>query len=113
MSAFIYAELEYRVAASANRQRESKNLNPLVEDIPVASFDAAVSAYGPIREAARGRKKDQLDNLIAGHAVALGLMLRWSLTTEVYLRARLPDVAMPNMREIPSAEEPARDGASG
>lgn len=76
MSAITYAELEYGVTVSANPQRERKNLSALIEDILVAPFDAvAAAAYGPIREATRERKKDQLDKLIAAHAVALGVTL--------------------------------------
>lgn len=41
MSAIIYAELQYGVAASADPERERANLENLVEDIPVAPFDAA------------------------------------------------------------------------
>ena len=75
MSAITYAELEYGVAVSANRSRERRNLAALIEDIPVVPFDAAAAeAYGPIREATRERKKDHLDKLIAGHAVALGVI---------------------------------------
>ncbi len=33
------------------------------------------TAYGPIRMATRDRKKDQLDKLIAAHAVALDVTL--------------------------------------
>lgn len=76
ISAITYAELEYGVAVCANSARERRNLAALVEDIPVAPFDAyAAIAYGPIREATRDRKKDQLDKLIAAHAVALGVTL--------------------------------------
>ncbi|HEV7393425.1 MAG TPA: type II toxin-antitoxin system VapC family toxin [Burkholderiales bacterium] len=76
MSAITYAELEYGVVVSANRTRERRNLAVLIEDIPVAPFDvAAAGAYGAIREATRERKKDQLDKLIAAHAVALDVML--------------------------------------
>jgi tRNA(fMet)-specific endonuclease VapC len=76
MSAITFAELEYGVAVSANRARERRNLAALAEDILVMPFDsAAASAYGPIREATRERKKDQLDKLIAAHAVALGVVL--------------------------------------
>jgi tRNA(fMet)-specific endonuclease VapC len=76
MSAITYAELEYGVAVSANRARERRNLAALIEDIPVLPFDAAAaSAYGPIREATRERKKDQLDKLIAAHAVSVGVTL--------------------------------------
>lgn len=76
MSAVTYAELEYGVAMSANRTRERRNLAALIEDIPVAAFDAAAAtAYGPVREATRERKKDALDKLIAAHAIALDVIL--------------------------------------
>jgi tRNA(fMet)-specific endonuclease VapC len=76
MSAITYAELEYGVAVCANRARERRNLGALIEDIPVLPFDvAAASAYGPIREATRERKKDHLDKLIAAHAVAANVTL--------------------------------------
>ncbi|MEM5440438.1 type II toxin-antitoxin system VapC family toxin [Paraburkholderia diazotrophica] len=76
MSAITYAELEYGVVVSANRTRERRNLAALIEDIPVAAFDAAAAtAYGPVREATRERKKDALDKLIAAHAIALDVIL--------------------------------------
>jgi tRNA(fMet)-specific endonuclease VapC len=76
MSAITFAELEHGVAVSANRARDRRNLAALAEDILVMPFDsAAASAYGPIREATRERKKDQLDKLIAAHAVALDVVL--------------------------------------
>jgi tRNA(fMet)-specific endonuclease VapC len=76
MSAITFAELEYGVAVSQNSARERKNLVALVEDIEVAPFDArAATVYGPIREATRERKKDQLAKLIAAHAVALSVVL--------------------------------------
>lgn len=76
MSAITYAELEYGVAVCANKSRERRNLASLIEDIPVMPFDAAAAvAYGPIREATRDRKKDQLDKLIAAHAVAIDVVL--------------------------------------
>lgn len=76
MSAVAYAELEYGVAVCENRTRERRNLAALIEDIPVAPFDAAAAtAYGPVREATRERKKDALDKLIAAHAIALDVVL--------------------------------------
>ncbi len=76
MSAVTFAELEYGVAVSAHRARERRNLAALVEDIPVLPFDAAAAtAYGPIREATRDRKKDQLEKMIAAHAVSLNVIL--------------------------------------
>lgn len=76
MSAVTYAELENGVTVSEHRTRERRNLAALIEDIPVAPFDAAAAmAYGPVREATRERKKDALDKLIAAHAIALGVVL--------------------------------------
>lgn len=76
MSAITFAELEYGVTVSENSARERRNLVALVEDIQVVPFDAsAATAYGPIREATRDKKKDQLDKLIAAHAVALNVTL--------------------------------------
>ncbi|WP_338876170.1 type II toxin-antitoxin system VapC family toxin [Mycetohabitans endofungorum] len=76
MSAITYAELEYGVVVSANRTRERRNLASLIEDIPVAPFDAAAAtAYGPVRKATSERKKDALDKLIAAHAIALDVIL--------------------------------------
>ena len=69
MSAITYAELEYGVAASWDPVRERAHLEDLIEDIPVAPFDAAAGvAYGPIRLATRGSRADHLDKLIAAHA---------------------------------------------
>jgi tRNA(fMet)-specific endonuclease VapC len=76
MSAITFAELEFGVTVSENSARERRNLAALVEDIPVVPFDAAAAAaYGPIREATRDRKKDQLDKLIAAHAGSLNVTL--------------------------------------
>ncbi|MFK4445416.1 tRNA(fMet)-specific endonuclease VapC [Caballeronia udeis] len=76
MSAITFAELEYGVAVSANPKREKRNLAALTQDIRVMPFDAAAAtAYGPVREATRERKKDHLDKLIAAHACALGVTL--------------------------------------
>lgn len=76
MSAITFAELEYGVTVSENSVLERVNLVALVEDIPVVPFDAAAAtAYGPIRGATGERKKDQLDKLIAAHAVALSVPL--------------------------------------
>lgn len=76
MSAITYAELEYGVSVSGNSARERRNLPALIEDIPVAPFDVdAAKAYGPIRKATRERKRDQLEKLIAAHAVSLKMTL--------------------------------------
>ncbi|HTQ35801.1 MAG TPA: type II toxin-antitoxin system VapC family toxin [Steroidobacteraceae bacterium] len=76
MSAITYAELEYGAQLSADPVRDRRQLAALIEDIPVAAFGAdAGVACGPIRKATRERRKDQLDKLIAAHAVSLGATL--------------------------------------
>jgi tRNA(fMet)-specific endonuclease VapC len=66
----------------------------LIEDIPVAPFDAAAAvAYGPIREATRERKKDHLDKLIAAHAVALDVAVVTNNTKDF---ASYPGVKLEN-----------------
>ncbi|BBQ03739.1 MULTISPECIES: type II toxin-antitoxin system VapC family toxin [unclassified Caballeronia] len=94
MSAITYAELEYGVAVCANPAKERRTLAALIEDIPVAPFDAAAAvAYGPIREATRERKKDHLDKLIAAHAVALDVALVTNNTKDF---ASYPGVKLEN-----------------
>jgi tRNA(fMet)-specific endonuclease VapC len=76
MSAITFAELDYGAAASANPVRERHNLEALTSLITVAPFDRnAAHAYGPVRMATRGRKKDHLNKLIASHAIALDAVL--------------------------------------
>jgi len=76
MSAITYAELAYGVTVSSAQKRDRSSLAALVDDIPVMGFDAAAgAAYGPIRLATRDSKRDHLDNLIAAHAVSLGVTL--------------------------------------
>ena len=54
ISAITYAELQYGVTVCDNSARERQNLAALVEDIPVAPFDAdAAIAYASIQAATR------------------------------------------------------------
>ncbi len=77
MSAITFAELQYGVACSGEqRERNAAALDALIEDIPVAPFDAAAAGvYGEVRYAIRERKRDALDKLIAAYAIALGATL--------------------------------------
>lgn len=76
ISAITYAELVYGVVACGNGKRERRRLAALIAAIPVAPFNcAAAFAYGPVRLATRLRKRDQLDKLIAAHALALDIVL--------------------------------------
>jgi tRNA(fMet)-specific endonuclease VapC len=94
ISAITYAELQYGVAASADPDRERANLENLVEDIPVAPFDAAAgTAYGPIRLATRDSRADHLDKLIAAHAAALGVTL---VTNNLRDFAKYPGIGVEN-----------------
>lgn len=94
MSAITYAELEYGVAASSDPARERANLEDLIEDIPVAPFDAAAGiAYGPVRLATRDSRADHLDKLIAAHSVALGVTVVTNNTRDF---AKYPGVIVEN-----------------
>ena len=94
MSAITYAELQSAVAMSASPSRERANLASLVELIEVAPFgEDAAAAYGPIRYAARERSKGALDELIAAHAVALGVP---SVTNNVKDFESYPGVTVEN-----------------
>ena len=78
ISAVTLAELEFGIACSsaASQPANRAALDSLLEDIPVAPFDAmAARAYGPIRAAYKDRSRDALDKLIAAHAVSLGVTL--------------------------------------
>ena len=78
ISAVTLAELEFGVACSspASRAANRSALDSLLEEIPVAPFEAqAARAYGPIRATYKDRNRDALDKLIASHAVALGVTL--------------------------------------
>ena len=99
MSAITYAELEYGASVSAHPRRDRAHLAALIEDIPVAAFDAAAgAAYGPIRRASRERTQDALDKLIAAHAVALNVIL---VTNNVKDFANYPGVVVENWITAP------------
>ena len=77
ISAITLAELEYGAVCSGEKAKQNRlALDRLLEDIPVALFDAkSAAAYGPIRLATRDKKRDALDKLIAAHALALDVAL--------------------------------------
>jgi tRNA(fMet)-specific endonuclease VapC len=76
ISAVTFAELEFGVEVSSDPERERRNLDALIEDIPVVPFDQlAARAYGPVRVVSRDRKRDQLDKMIVAHAIALNVIL--------------------------------------
>lgn len=77
ISAITLAELEYGVSCSGAAQAQNRlALDSLLQDIVAAPFEGkAASAYGPVRQATRERKRDALDKLIAAHAIALDATL--------------------------------------
>ena len=78
ISAVPLAELEFGIACSspASQAANRTALDGLLEDIPVAPFEAkAARAYGPIGAAYKDRNRDAMDELIASHAIALEVPL--------------------------------------
>lgn len=76
ISAITLAELEYGVTCSGAAAANRVQLYSFLEEVPVAAFEAtAARAYGPARFANRERGRDALDELIAAHAMALGVTL--------------------------------------
>lgn len=77
ISAITLAELEYGVACSGEaRLHNAGALAVFLGEVPSVPFDGAAAAvYGPLRAAARERKRDALDKLIAAHAQALNVVL--------------------------------------
>ena len=84
MSVITLAELRYGVEAhTADRKRNERALNALLNEIPAVPFDVhAAAAYGVIRAAVRDRKRDALDRLIAAHAISADLMLVTNNTSD-------------------------------
>jgi tRNA(fMet)-specific endonuclease VapC len=84
MSAITLAELRYGVEAhAAQRKRNERALDALLEEIPAVPFEsAAAAAYGVIRAVVRDRKRDALDRLIAAHAISAGLILVTNKTAD-------------------------------
>lgn len=77
MSAVTFAELRYGVERDPQlREAADRALSALIEDIAVVPFDGEAGiSYGIVRAAARDRRRDALDRLIAAHALSRGLVL--------------------------------------
>jgi tRNA(fMet)-specific endonuclease VapC len=68
--------LAWRATSATSQVANRSALDSLLEDLPVAPFDAQVAkAYGPIRAAYKDRNRDALAKLIASHAVTLDVKL--------------------------------------
>ncbi len=78
MSVVTYAELCHGVerCVGADRAVAAKSLARLVLRVPVVAFESsAAENYGILRAAVRDRRRDTMDQLIAAHALSLGLTL--------------------------------------
>jgi tRNA(fMet)-specific endonuclease VapC len=77
MSVVSYAELRAGLEIqTANRSRDASVLALLISRIPVLPFTVSgAESFGVLRAAARDRRRDTMDQLIAAHAVSVGLTL--------------------------------------
>lgn len=77
MSVVSYAELRAGLEIqTANRSRDASVLALLISRIPVLSFtESGAESFGVLRAALRDRRRDTMDQLIAAHAVSVGLTL--------------------------------------
>ena len=77
MSVVTFAELRHGVERDpAQKPAAHRALTALQGFIPVLPFDVgAAQSYGELAAAAKDRRRDALDKLIAAHAVSLGLTL--------------------------------------
>lgn len=77
MSVVTYAELRAGLEMqSTQRDQDEKVLALLISRIPVLPFtEHEAESYGILRAAARDRRRDTMDRLIAAHALSVGVTL--------------------------------------
>ena len=77
MSVVTYAELRAGLEMqTANRAQDEGVLALLTQRIPVLPFgESDAKNFGLLRAAVRDRRRDTMDQLIAAHALSLGLTL--------------------------------------
>ncbi len=77
MSVVSYAELRAGLEIqTANRAQDGRVLALLTRRIPVLPFgESDAISFGVLRAAVRDRRRDTMDQLIASHAISLGLTL--------------------------------------
>ncbi len=77
MSVVSYAELRAGLEIqTANRAQDERALSLLTRRIPVLPFsESEAISFGILRAAVRDRRRDTMDQLIAAHALSLGLTL--------------------------------------
>jgi tRNA(fMet)-specific endonuclease VapC len=77
MSVVTYSELRAGLEIqNANRAQDERVLELLISRIPVLPFvQADAESFGVLRAAVRDRRRDTMDQLIAAHAVSVGVTL--------------------------------------
>jgi tRNA(fMet)-specific endonuclease VapC len=77
MSVVSYAELRAGLEIqTANRAQDERVLALLIQRIPVLPFNESdAESFGVLRAAVRDRRRDTMDQLIAAHALSVGLTL--------------------------------------
>jgi tRNA(fMet)-specific endonuclease VapC len=77
MSVVTYAELRAGLEMqTVNRAQDDSVLALLTQRIPVLPFNESdAKSFGLLRAAVRDRRRDTMDQLIAAHALSLGLTL--------------------------------------
>ena len=77
MSVVSYAELRAGLEMqTVNRAQDERVLDLLTQRIPVLPFgEADAISFGVLRAAVRDRRRDTMDQLIAAHALSVGLTL--------------------------------------
>lgn len=77
MSVVSYAELRAGLEMqTVNRAQDERVLALLTQRIPVLSFgELDAISFGVLRAAVRDRRRDTMDQLIAAHALSVGLTL--------------------------------------
>ena len=77
MSVVSYAELRAGLEIqTANRAQDERVLALLITRIPVLPFtESGAASFGVLRAAVRDRRRDTMDQLIAAHAVSVGVTL--------------------------------------
>jgi tRNA(fMet)-specific endonuclease VapC len=77
MSVVSYAELCAGLEIqSVHREQDARVLALLISRIPVLPFtESNAESFGVMRTAVRDRRRDTMDQLIAAHAVSVGVTL--------------------------------------
>jgi tRNA(fMet)-specific endonuclease VapC len=92
ISSIAFSELQYGVAKSAHREKNTKALEEFMIPLEIVPFDeSAAEVYGEIRAALEraGKLIGAMDMLIAAHSLSLGLPL---VTNNAHEFLRIPSL---------------------